>query len=98
MGESTSSGGNQGELGMKGTVRTYDARQGFGHVDPDDGSGALVVHRSAVEQAGLEVLVPGQRIEFEIASTQDEEDRQMTVEAKEAGRTCGRFAEDIWPL
>ena len=83
---------------MNGTVRTYDVSRGYGYIDPDDGSGEVLVHRSAVEQAGLDVLAPGQRIEFELSPSQDEDDRQMSEHAKEAGRRCGRFAEELWPL
>ena len=83
---------------MKGTVKRYDASHGYGYIDPDDGSGEVLVHQAAVEQAGLEGLLSGQRVEFELSSVQDEDDRQMTEQAKNAGRRCGRFAEDLWPL
>lgn len=83
---------------LTGMVKFYDRANGYGVIVPDDGSGDIVVHQSAVEQAGLELLVAGWRLEFELLASQHEDDRQMTEQAKDAGRRCGRFAEDLWPL
>lgn len=83
---------------MAGTIKSYDGANGYGTIEPDDGSGEVIVHQAAVEQAGLGALEPGQRIEFQLAFAQDEDDRQMSDAAKAAGRRVGRFAEDLWPL
>jgi CspA family cold shock protein len=83
---------------LAGTVVAYDRERGYGLIEPDDGSGPVLVHQAAVEQAGLTSLEAGQRLEFQLSSRQDEDDRQMTEEAKEAGRRLRRFAEDLWPL
>ena len=51
---------------MIGTVRWFNPLKGYGFVHPDDGSPNIVVHRSAVESAGLDGLENGQRISFDI--------------------------------
>ncbi|MBS0522999.1 MAG: cold-shock protein [Proteobacteria bacterium] len=51
-----------------GTVKWFNAQKGFGFIQPDDGSKDAFVHISAVERAGLNHLVEGQKIEFELVS------------------------------
>lgn len=50
-----------------GTVKWFDARKGFGFIQPSDGSRDVFVHISAVEQAGLHSLNEGQRLGFEVS-------------------------------
>jgi len=50
-----------------GTVKWFDARKGFGFIQPSDGSRDVFVHISAVEQAGLHSLNEGQRLSFEVS-------------------------------
>ncbi|WP_310496298.1 cold-shock protein [Sandarakinorhabdus sp.] len=49
-----------------GAVKWYDARKGFGFVTPDLGPCDVFVHVSALRAAGIDVLMPGQRLEFEL--------------------------------
>ena len=49
-----------------GTVKFFNATQGFGFIAPSDGGKDVFVHISAVEQAGLRSLEEGQKIGFEI--------------------------------
>jgi len=51
-----------------GTVKFFDAARGFGFIQPEDGSKDVFVHKSAVENAGLEPLREGQRIQYEVVS------------------------------
>lgn len=51
-----------------GTVKWFNATKGFGFIQPDDGGKDAFVHISAVERAGLDRLVEGQKIEFELVS------------------------------
>ena len=53
-----------------GTVKFYNSTKGFGFIQPDDGSKDAFVHISAVERAGLNHLVEGQKIEFDLVSDQ----------------------------
>ena len=49
-----------------GTVKFFDARRGFGFIQPDDGAKDVFVHRSAVENAGMNLLREGQRVQFDV--------------------------------
>jgi CspA family cold shock protein len=49
-----------------GTVRWFNPKKGYGFIHPDDGSPNILVHRSAVESAGMSDLTGGQRIIFGI--------------------------------
>ena len=51
---------------QKGVVKFFNADKGYGFIKPDDGSGDIFVHVTAVEQAGLRALSEGQKIAFEI--------------------------------
>ena len=51
-----------------GTVKWFNATKGFGFIQPDDGGKDAFVHISAVERAGLDGLVEGQKIQFELVS------------------------------
>ena len=48
-----------------GTVKWFNAKKGFGFIQPDDGGSDIFVHISAVERAGLNSLNEGQRLSFE---------------------------------
>ena len=51
-----------------GTVKWFNAQKGFGFIQPDEGGADAFVHISAVERAGLNHLVEGQKIEFDLVS------------------------------
>ena len=53
---------------MTGTVKWFNATKGFGFIQPDDGGKDAFVHISAVERAGLNSLVEGQKIQFELVT------------------------------
>lgn len=53
-----------------GTVKWFNPAKGFGFIQPDDGGKDAFVHISAVERAGLNHLVEGQKIEFDLVSDQ----------------------------
>jgi cold shock protein len=48
-----------------GVVKFYDTSRCFGFIEPDDGGQDVFVHFSAIERAGIFVLLKGQRIEFQ---------------------------------
>jgi cold shock protein len=51
-----------------GTVKWFDAQKGYGFIAPDTGGGDVFVHISAVERAGLQGLVEGQKIKFDVVN------------------------------
>jgi CspA family cold shock protein len=51
-----------------GTVKFFNARKGFGFIQPEDGSKDVYVHISSVEKAGLALLSEGQKVSFEITN------------------------------
>ena len=51
---------------QKGVVKFFNADKGYGFIKPDDGSGDIFVHVTAVEQAGLRALSEGQKIAYDI--------------------------------
>ena len=51
-----------------GTVKFFNVNKGFGFIAPDDGAKDVFVHISAVQRAGMETLVEGQKIGFEVVT------------------------------
>ena len=51
-----------------GTVKWFNATKGFGFIQPDDGGQDVFVHISAVERAGMNNLIEGQKISYEMES------------------------------
>jgi CspA family cold shock protein len=49
-----------------GTVKFFNATKGFGFIQPEDGASDVFVHISAVERSGLQSLVEGQKVSFEV--------------------------------
>ncbi len=53
-----------------GTVKWFNPTKGFGFIKPDNGGNDDFVHISALKRAGLETLLEGQKIEYEIVEDQ----------------------------
>ncbi len=51
-----------------GTVRFYDAKKGYGFLSRPDGAGDVFVHVSGIRGEGPAVLVPGQRVRFDMTT------------------------------
>lgn len=49
-----------------GTVKWFNATKGFGFIQPDNGGADAFVHISAVERAGIQSLVEGQKLSYEL--------------------------------
>jgi CspA family cold shock protein len=49
-----------------GTVKFFNHQRGFGFIEPNDGSNDVFVHISAVQRAGMDELVEGQKLSFDV--------------------------------
>jgi CspA family cold shock protein len=49
-----------------GTVKFFNTQKGYGFIQPDDGSKDVFVHISAVQRAGIQSLMEGQKVMYEI--------------------------------
>ena len=50
---------------IKGTVKFYNDKKGFGFIQPDDGSKDVFVHATALERAGIHMLNEGDKVSFD---------------------------------
>jgi CspA family cold shock protein len=51
-----------------GTVKFFNTQKGFGFIRPDDGGQDVFVHVSAVQRAGMQTLVEGQKLSYEVVN------------------------------
>ena len=49
-----------------GTVKWFNATKGYGFIAPEDGSGDVFVHISAVQNSGMRELKEDQKISYEL--------------------------------
>ena len=49
-----------------GTVKWFNADKGFGFIAPDDGSGDVFAHFSAISSSGFRSLEENQRVSFTV--------------------------------
>ena len=54
-----------------GTVKWFNRKRGFGFIKPDGGGDDAFVHITAIKKAGLNTLIDGQRVEYELAPLSD---------------------------
>lgn len=53
-------------MAQTGAVKWFNSQKGYGFIVPDDGGKDVFVHISAVEQAGMQTLNEGQKVEFDL--------------------------------
>jgi len=51
-----------------GTVKFFNMQKGYGFIQPADGSKDVFVHISAVQRSGMQSLVEGQKVSFEVVT------------------------------
>ncbi|MFO1160945.1 MAG: cold-shock protein [Reyranellaceae bacterium] len=49
-----------------GTVKWFNLTKGYGFIQPDDGGKDVFVHMNDVRQAGLNGLMDGQKVSYEV--------------------------------
>ncbi len=49
-----------------GTVKWFNDAKGFGFITPDNGSGDLFAHFSAINMSGFKSLKEGQKVTYDI--------------------------------
>ena len=54
----------------QGTVKWFNDTKGFGFITPDDGSPDVFAHYSDIQAEGFKTLTEGQKVEFEVASSE----------------------------
>ena len=59
---------------MKGTVKWYNARKGYGFITPNDNSDDVFVHATALKNSGLKKLYTGSEVTYE--TDQDEKGKR----------------------
>ena len=59
---------------MKGTVKWYNARKGYGFITPDDNSDDVFIHATALKNSGLKKLYTGSEVTYE--TDQDKKGRR----------------------
>ena len=54
-----------------GSVKWFDPAKGFGFIEPEERGKDVFIHASALEQAGIQGLAEGQKIEYELVAGRD---------------------------
>ena len=54
-------------LGLAGKVKWWNPEKGYGFITPEDSGPDVFVHCSAVKKAGVNELVIGERILFDLS-------------------------------
>lgn len=54
------------EKNMKGTVKWFNTKKGYGFIQPEGGNKDVFVHVTALEKTGLRRLFDGQVVSFDI--------------------------------
>jgi cold shock protein len=74
-----------------GTVKWFDSAKGYGFIQPDDGSGDVFVHISAVESAGQGDLKEGQRVSYNLEAGALHQERNVASALRQANAEVGAF-------
>ena len=63
-----------------GTVKWFNAANGYGFTAPETGGKDIFVHISAIERSGLTGLADNQKVTFEVASGRDGRESAENIE------------------
>ncbi len=70
-------------MAMKGTVKWFDVKKGFGFIQQEGGDDVFV-HHSNIAGNGFKVLEDGESVEFEVVDGNKGLQAQNVVKAEEA--------------
>ena len=68
-------------MAIKGTVKWFDVKKGFGFIQQEDGSDVFV-HYSNISGKGFKVLEDGESVEFEVVEGNKGLQAQNVVKAE----------------
>lgn len=51
---------------LKGTVKWFNVKKGYGFIQPENGEKDIFVHITALEKTGLRRLSDGQKVSYDI--------------------------------
>lgn len=51
---------------LKGTVKWFNTKKGYGFIQPENGEKDIFVHITALEKTGLRRLMDGQKVSYDI--------------------------------
>jgi CspA family cold shock protein len=54
-----------------GRVKFFNSDRGYGFIEADGGGSDVFVHISAVEAAGMDILMPGQLLTYDVGTARD---------------------------
>eukprot|EP00465_Bigelowiella_longifila_P011116 CAMPEP_0185258710 /NCGR_PEP_ID=MMETSP1359-20130426/7587_1 /TAXON_ID=552665 /ORGANISM="Bigelowiella longifila, Strain CCMP242" /LENGTH=105 /DNA_ID=CAMNT_0027844309 /DNA_START=99 /DNA_END=416 /DNA_ORIENTATION=- len=74
---------------LKGNVKWFDSRKGFGFITPEDGSPDIFVHQTQVHAPGFRNLSDGEPVEFFVKETDDGKLRAEHVTGPEGAYVQG---------
>ncbi|GBD03509.1 Cold shock-like protein [bacterium HR19] len=55
---------------LKGTVKWFDSKKGYGFISREDGQGDVFVHWTEIKSEGFKTLVQGEQVEFSLKEDQ----------------------------
>lgn len=67
---------------QSGKIKWFNPEKGYGFIRPDDGTGDVFLHISAVEEAGLDVLDPGQAVKFNLEENPEKANKKSAVDVE----------------
>jgi CspA family cold shock protein len=53
-------------MGAVGIVKFFNTEKGYGFIKPEVGGNDVFVHITAVSASGLQTLMPGQKIQYDV--------------------------------
>lgn len=56
---------------LKGTVKWFNARKGYGFIIPENGEKDIFIHVTQLEKTGLRRLFDGQSVNYELYEDKD---------------------------
>jgi len=65
-----------------GTVKWFNPTKGYGFIEPEDKSGDVFVHITAVQKAGLATLQENQKVTYELETGKNGKQAAVNLQAE----------------